>query len=219
MSYFRGKKVLVSAGPTYEKIDDVRFIGNYSSGKMGFALAEVVSELGAFVTLVTGPTMLSCNSEIERIDVISAEDMHREIIKVSDKQDIIIMAAAVADYTPENKVTGKIKKSGIHISLNLVRTKDILKELGDRKPDKQLLVGFALESEYLVEYAQSKLEQKNCNIIIANQANTKDSGFNKDVNTITILDDRQNIVDIPTASKLEIAKSILRYISEYAVQQ
>lgn len=211
----KNKLVLITAGPTYERIDDVRFIGNFSSGKMGFALAEEALKLGAVVTLVTGPTCLQCSAAINRVNIESAEDMYLAVTKVSDNHDIIIMSAAVADYTPKAKHNGKIKKNDDTMTIELVKTKDILKELGQRKTEKQTLVGFALESEKLVEYAKGKLERKNCNIIIANQANSPNSGFGKDVNTITIIDNKDNITEVPTASKQDIAIEILKYVAEY----
>lgn len=216
MSFLKGKMVLITAGPTYERIDDVRFIGNFSSGKMGFALAESALKMGAVVTLVTGPTCLQCNPAIDRVDIESADDMYRVVTGLSEKQDVIIMSAAVADYSPKVKHNGKIKKNDDIMSIELVKTKDILKELGSKKHEKQILVGFALESEKLVEYAKGKLERKNCNIIVANQANSTDSGFGVDVNTITIIDDRDSIKEIATALKSEIADIILNYVSEYS---
>lgn len=215
MSYFKGKMVLVTAGPTYERIDDVRFIGNFSSGKMGFALAEEAIKLGAVVTLIAGPTCLQCSSTIDRINIESAEEMYKAVNEFSDNQDVIIMSAAVADYTPKVKYDGKIKKNDDLINIELVKTKDILKEIGSRKTTKQILVGFALESEKLIEYAKGKMERKNCNIIIANLANTPNSGFRTDVNTITIIDNKGNIKEVPTAHKTEIAKVILEYVEEY----
>lgn len=216
MSFLKGKMVLITAGPTYERIDDVRFIGNFSSGKMGFALAESALRMGAMVTLVTGPTCLNCSPAIDRIDIESAEDMYQVVTTNSEKQDVIIMSAAVADYTPKIKHNGKIKKKEDFMTIELVKTKDILKELGIKKKDNQILVGFALESEKLLEYAKDKLERKNCNIIVANQANSSDSGFGKDINTITIIDDKDNVKEVATAPKSEIADSILQYVSEYS---
>jgi len=216
MSFLKGKMVLITAGPTYERIDDVRFIGNFSSGKMGFALAESALRMGAVVTLVTGPTCLNCNPAIDRIDIESADEMYQIVTTNSEKQDVIIMSAAVADYTPKIKHNGKIKKKEDFMTIELVKTKDILKELGIKKKDNQILVGFALESEKLLEYAKDKLERKNCNIIVANQANSSDSGFGKDINTITIIDDKDNVKEVATAPKSEIADSILQYVSEYS---
>ncbi|MFA7327193.1 MAG: bifunctional phosphopantothenoylcysteine decarboxylase/phosphopantothenate--cysteine ligase CoaBC [Candidatus Kapaibacterium sp.] len=216
MSFLKGKMVLITAGPTYERIDDVRFIGNFSSGKMGFALAESALKMGAVVTLVTGPTCQHCNPAIDRVDIESADDMYRIVTGLSEKQDVIVMSAAVADYTPKVKHNGKIKKNDNTMTIELVKTKDILKELGSKKQEKQILVGFALESEKLVEYAKGKLERKNCNIIVANQANSTDGGFGKDINTVTIIDDKNNIKEVPTAPKSEIADIILQYVSEYS---
>lgn len=218
MSYFKGKKVLITAGPTYERIDDVRFIGNFSTGKMGFALAEKSLELGAEVILIAGPSSLTCNKKIKRIDVESAEDMYNEVFKYTGTQDIIIMSAAVADYTPKERHLGKIKKSEANLNIELIATKDILKKLGHTKKEEQIIVGFALESEDLLSYAKGKLESKKCNIIIANQANKPNSGFGGDMNTITIIDDRGSEVNFETASKAQLAGTILQYISEYALQ-
>jgi phosphopantothenoylcysteine decarboxylase/phosphopantothenate--cysteine ligase len=217
--YFKGKNVLITAGPTYEKIDDVRFIGNFSTGKMGFALAEVARDLGANVSLIAGPSSLASSNQITRIDVTSAKDMHESVFQFAEAQDIIIMAAAVADYTPKEKHSGKIKKSNSSLTIELVPTKDILKELGHSKLKNQIIVGFALESTNLLEYAKSKLEQKKCNIIVANQANTPTSGFGTDLNTVTIIDDRGGSLSLPTASKKEIAESILHCIAKYAEQR
>jgi len=216
MNNLKGKKVLVSAGPTYERIDDVRFIGNFSSGKMGFALAEAARANGTEATLVSGPTALECSDNIKRIDVESAQQMYDAMTSISEDFDIIIMAAAVADYTPAIKYDGKLKKNSDRMTIDLVKTKDILKEMGRVKTDKQTLVGFALESTNLIEYATGKLNNKNCNIIIANRANTPNSGFNKDVNTITIIDDKGNNKSVATASKKEIANTILDYVVEYS---
>jgi phosphopantothenoylcysteine decarboxylase/phosphopantothenate--cysteine ligase len=216
MNRLKNKKVLVSAGPTYERIDDVRFIGNFSSGKMGFALAESARAAGASVTLVSGPSSLDCNEGIKRIDIESAQQMYDAMIDICKEFDVVIMAAAVADYTPAIKYDGKLKKKSDRMTIDLVKTRDILKEMGRIKPDNQTLVGFALESTNLLEYAKGKLENKNCNIIVANKANTPNSGFNKDVNTITIIDDKGSVTPIETASKKEIANVILNYIAEYS---
>lgn len=218
MNSVKNKKVLVSAGPTYERIDDVRFIGNFSSGKMGFALAEAARANGAEVTLVAGPNTLECNNGIKRIDIESAQEMYEAMISISKEFDLIIMAAAVADYTPAMKYDGKLKKKSNRMTIDLVKTKDILKEMGRVKSDNQILVGFALESTNLLEYATGKLNNKNCNIIIANRANTPNSGFNKDVNTITIIDDKGNNKPVETASKKEIANTIFDYVVEYSEQ-
>jgi phosphopantothenoylcysteine decarboxylase/phosphopantothenate--cysteine ligase len=215
MNRLKNKKVLVSAGPTYERIDDVRFIGNFSSGKMGFAIAESARANGADVTLVTGPTVLDCNSSIKRVDIESAQQMYEEMISISKEFDIIIMSAAVADYTPAIKYDGKLKKKSDRMTIDLVKTRDILKEMGRIKSENQTLVGFALESTNLLEYAKGKLENKNCNIIIANKSNTPNSGFNKDVNTITIIDDKGTVKPVDTASKKDIANIILSFVVEY----
>lgn len=211
-----GKKVLITAGPTYEKIDEVRFIGNFSSGKMGFALAEAAAEAGADVRLVTGPVSLESPCGIKRIDVVSADEMRRAAIEAFEASDIGIMSAAVADFTPKNPAQGKIKKetAGDETVLELTKTRDILGELGKTKKDGQFLVGFALETEDLIENALKKLSKKNCDMIVANRAGADRSGFGGDDNTITILKKDGLRKSYPPASKKLCARAIIAEVIE-----
>jgi phosphopantothenoylcysteine decarboxylase / phosphopantothenate---cysteine ligase len=209
-----GKKVLVTAGPTHEKIDPVRFIGNHSSGKMGFALAEQFAGQGAVVTLITGPVGLELdNTDIKRIDVTSAGEMHKACMKAGAGADIIVMAAAVADYTPKNPAEAKIKKSGKELSLELLPTRDILAELGEKKMKGQILVGFALESDKEETNARKKLESKNLDAIVLNSMKDPGAGFNTTTNKVTIFLRSGKPIRIPLKSKEEVARDIVEAIS------
>lgn len=201
-----GKKVLVSAGATIEEIDPIRYITNHSSGKMGYAIAKAFRNLGAEVTLVTGKTNLNPVYKTNVIQVTSAKDMENAILKIKDDFDIIIMASAVADYTVKEKAKNKIKKSG-DISLELVRTTDILKEIGKNKKENQILIGFAMESENLLENAKEKLINKNCDYIIANNVNQIGAGFNVDTNIVSIIS-REKVEQLEIMSKLDIGYKI-----------
>lgn len=208
-----GKKALVSAGPTYENIDPVRFIGNYSSGKMGFALAEQLASKGADVTLVSGPTHLQlANTAVNRINVISAQQMLGACTKEAQAADIIVMAAAVADYTPSTIANEKIKKAGDEMNLTLSKTTDILRELGKTKKQNQILVGFALETNNELEHAKQKLENKNLDFIVLNSMNDKGAGFGVDTNKVTLIDKQGEKVEIPLKTKQEIALDIVNKI-------
>ncbi len=209
-----GKHVLITAGPTYERIDDVRFIGNFSSGKMGFALAQQASQLGALVTLITGPVSLTTPiGSIRRVDIASARDMHEAVMKEMSGQDIIIMSAAVADFTPREVHEGKIKKGEAEsMQLDLVKTIDILTELGKVKQHDQILIGFALESSHPIEYGKRKLTEKKCDMMIVNQANTPNSGFGGDMNTIFIIDQSMQVKEFPSMSKQACADVIFEHI-------
>lgn len=208
------KKVLVTAGPTYENIDPVRFIGNHSSGKMGFALAEEFANEGAEVTLITGPTQLICkHTTIKRIDVTSAEDMYNAVTAINKKQDILVMSAAVADYKPSKVSKVKIKKNNSNFDLPLTKTKDILAYLGKVKPKNQILVGFALETNNELEHAIEKLKKKNLNFIVLNSLRNKGAGFATDTNQITILDKHNQLTEFPLKSKTEVAKDIINTIT------
>lgn len=189
LTHLKGKNILVNAGPTHERIDAVRYISNYSTGKMGFAIAEAANQAGANVTLVTGPVNLTCSPEIRRIDVVTAYDMYDICIQEFPKNEIAILSAAVADFRPDKYIPGKIKKeqAGNEMQISLTKTKDILKELGNMKRAGQFVVGFALESENEVEYGREKLKAKNSDMIVVNKAGIKNSGFGGDKNTITIL--------------------------------
>lgn len=211
---FYGKKVLITAGPTYERIDDVRFIGNYSSGKMGFSLAETASRLGALVTLISGPVALKTPiGAIKRISVESAMDMYDAVMKECQEQDIIIMSAAVADFMPIEQFRGKIKKGEMKtMNLELKKTPDILSEIVRNKKKEQIIVGFALESEDPIEYGTKKLKEKGCDMIVINQANMPDSGFSGDNNTISILDSSMQLHAFPPMSKMSCAEVIFQYL-------
>lgn len=209
----KNKKVLVTAGPTYESIDPVRFIGNHSSGKMGFAIAEEMARHGAMVTLISGPTDLVLHHErIKRIDVTSAGEMFDETVKQFQKTDIAVMSAAVADYTPEKVSITKIKKSGDELLLKLKKTKDILAELGRKKTKKQVLVGFALETDHELENATRKLKAKNLDFIVLNSLKQKGAGFGHNTNKITIINKDGKQEDFKLKSKTEVAHDIVSKI-------
>lgn len=208
------KRILISAGPTHEPIDAVRSIVNHSTGTMGFALAEAARDRGMLVTLVAGPVNLPTPKGVERIDVQSAQQMCDAMISRAGLADIIVMSAAVADYTPSNFVDGKIKKTETSMSIELMPTVDILAELGSNKRPDQFIVGFALESENLVEYAIGKLEKKNANMIIANEAGKANSGFGLGMNTITIVSRDAEPAPYPAMSKRACAEVIIDAILE-----
>jgi len=184
----RKKKVLVTAGPTRENIDAVRYISNRSSGKMGFAVAETLASLGADVTLVSGPSSLSSSTSIKNIQVESADEMYDTCMKRFPSSDIVVMAAAVADYKPEKFVSGKIKKTEADADLKLVATRDILAEMGKKKKKNQLLIGFALETDNGTSNAKKKLAGKNLDFIVLNSLLDEGAGFEVDTNKITIID-------------------------------
>jgi phosphopantothenoylcysteine decarboxylase/phosphopantothenate--cysteine ligase len=209
-----GKKVLVSAGPTREAIDPVRFISNYSSGKMGYALAKAASYRGAEVILVSGPTNLETPLGVENYHVETAEDMKNEVFKHFESSDIIIMAAAVADYRPKKVDKEKIKKKDDDLQLEMERTTDILAELGKRKTDAKILVGFAAESSQILKNAEDKLRRKNADYIIANDISADDSGFAGDKNKITILS-RFEQKEFPLQEKEELAHKIFDYLFKF----
>ncbi|MDO5654856.1 MAG: bifunctional phosphopantothenoylcysteine decarboxylase/phosphopantothenate--cysteine ligase CoaBC [Flavobacteriaceae bacterium] len=210
----QGKKILVSAGPTYEPIDPVRFIGNHSSGKMGFEIAKKAEEMGAEVTLVAGPTSLSIdNQKITRIDVVSALEMKDAIDEKFDQQDVIIMAAAVADYRPKEVFDKKIKKKTDEMSIELVKNPDILKYLGTKKSDK-FLVGFALETNNALEHAKGKLLSKNADMIVLNSLEDEGAGFGKETNKVTFVTRDQPAQSFPLKSKAEVAEDILNFIAQ-----
>lgn len=212
-----GKKILVNAGPTYEAIDPVRFIGNRSSGKMGISIADAFAELGADVTLVLGPSVHKpLNRSVLVIDVESAKEMYEACMEASKKANIIICAAAVADYRAKQINEQKIKKDANELFIELEKTSDILGELGKQKTKDQCLVGFALETENLESYAKQKLEKKNLDIVVANSAkNAYGVVFGSDSNQITILDKNNNLAKFELLSKDETAKKIVSYICTY----
>ncbi|MBR4174089.1 MAG: bifunctional phosphopantothenoylcysteine decarboxylase/phosphopantothenate--cysteine ligase CoaBC [Lachnospiraceae bacterium] len=208
-----GKKVLVTAGPTREKIDPVRFISNNSSGKMGYALAKVAAGMGAEVTLVSGITALSQPVGVERIDVESAADMAEAVKSRADEQDIIIKAAAVADYTPSQVYDEKVKKSAEEFSIPLDRTEDILGYLGSHRREDQFLCGFSMETENVIENSKAKLSKKNVDMIVANDLRTPGAGFKGDTNVVTIIT-KDETKALPLMDKEDVAYHILSEISE-----
>lgn len=208
-----GKNVLISAGPTHEAIDPVRFIGNRSSGKMGFALAEAAANMGAAVTLVSGPTALSiAHSNVNRVDVESAAAMYEAVHAAFPVANIIIMAAAVADYTPKTVANSKIKKKTDVLTLDLVPTRDVLKSLGEAKRDGQFLVGFALETDNELENAKGKLERKQLDLIVLNSLRDAGAGFATDTNKITMLGPDNKITSFELKSKQDVARDIFAEI-------
>lgn len=208
----KGKKILVTAGPTYEAIDPVRFIGNHSSGKMGVAIAEEMKSRGATVTLILGPSNITVSENIEVIKVKSAIEMYEVCVNRFDNIDIAVMSAAVADYTPVNTALEKIKKNDSSFNIELTKTKDILKSLGEKKKAKQLLVGFALETNNEKEFALKKLKTKNADMIVLNSLNDTGAGFGHDTNKITIFDKQGNEYKFDTKPKKEVAKDIVNTI-------
>ena len=210
-----GKKVLVTAGPTYEAIDPVRFIGNHSSGKMGFAIAETFASQGAIVTLVCGPNNLSVkHPNIQRIDVVSAEELYNASVKAFKTAHIAVLSAAVADYKPAKVADQKIKKANGSKNIELVPTKDTLQELGKLKKPSQLLVGFALETENETENAKAKIKKKNLDLIVLNSLNDKGAGFKTDTNKITIIDKYNKLTKFELKSKAEAAQDIVEIIKK-----
>lgn len=205
-----GKKILITAGPTYEKIDPVRFIGNYSSGKMGYALAEECAARGAEVLLVSGPVqMTTLSPNIKRYDVESAGEMYDSVTGLFGQCNAAILCAAVADYTIENKSDIKIKRKGDDLTLSLKPTKDIAAALGQMKREDQKLVGFALETNDEIENAQKKLYTKNLDFIVLNSLNDKGAGFKTDTNKITVINRCNEVVEYPLKSKREVAADIV----------
>lgn len=204
----QGKKVVVTAGPTREYIDPTRFISNPSSGKMGYAIAEVAQRRGADVTLVSGPTTVSPPGGVELCCVETASEMQDAVLKVFDSVDIVVMAAAVADYRPQSFSPSKLKKSAHQLSVPLERNPDIAEMLGQRKGE-QILVCFAAETNNLLENAQSKLINKNCDLIVANDILAKGAGFKEDTNIVTLLNNSDKQEQLPLLSKREVADIIL----------
>lgn len=206
-----GKKVLITAGPTYEPIDPVRFIGNHSSGKMGFALAEEARQLGAHVTLISGPTVLEASPDIDRHNVLTAQEMYAIALEYFAETDIAIAAAAVADFKPLNVGDQKIKKESGFQSIELEKTLDILAEMGKRK-QKQFLLGFALETEDEISNAIKKIKSKNLDAIVLNSLNEHGAGFSVDSNKVTYIDQNETIIPFELKSKILVAKDIFSQI-------
>ena len=213
----KGKKIVITAGPTYEKIDPVRFIGNYSSGKMGYALAEACANRGAEVILVSGPVSLSTHHPaIKRIDVESADEMYEATVHTFQEANAAILCAAVADYRPENKAEQKIKREkDEELLLRLVANKDIAAALGSMKKDGQVLVGFALETQNGVQHATGKLERKNLDFIVLNSLSDAGAGFRCDTNKVSILERYGLITEYALKSKTEVAGDIVNKLVDY----
>ena len=203
-----GKRVLITAGPTQEKIDPVRYITNHSTGKMGYALAECCMRRGAEVTLVSGPVAIQPPMFVDVVPVISAEDMAREVKTRADSQDIIIKAAAVADYRPVNPADEKIKKKDGDSSIELERTEDILKYLGEHRKKGQFICGFSMETEHMVENSTAKLDKKNVDMIVANNLKVRGAGFGTDTNIVTLIT-KAGAKELPIMSKSEVADAIM----------
>lgn len=203
-----GKNVLISAGPTQEAMDPVRFISNHSSGKQGYAIAKAAKAMGANVILVSGPVQLEKIKGIQTINVTSALDMFEAIKQNADKADYIIMAAAVSDYRPENIAKHKIKKSDDTIEISFVKNPDILAYLGEHKTKNQIICGFAMETQDLDENAKEKLEKKNCDMLIANNLFVSGAGFQTDTNIVSLLT-KDSIEHLPKLSKEELGQKIL----------
>ncbi|MGH8014618.1 MAG: bifunctional phosphopantothenoylcysteine decarboxylase/phosphopantothenate--cysteine ligase CoaBC, partial [Candidatus Zixiibacteriota bacterium] len=207
-----GKKMLITAGPTREKIDAVRFISNYSSGKMGYALAEAAVEMGAQVTLISGPSSITTPKPVKVIHIESTEDLHRAVEKEFTKHDCLIMAAAPADFQAEKTLDSKIKRSGSKLNLSLKPTVDILNSLTKGKRNGQVVVGFALETDNAIANARKKLKDKKLDAIVVNTP-TNDSGFNTDTNRVTFIRKNQQPVELPLQTKSQIAVKILENLA------
>lgn len=206
---YQGKKVVVTAGPTFEAIDPVRFIGNHSSGKMGIAIADEFAARGAEVTLVCGPSSIKSEEQsVNRVDVTSAQEMYEAVFKLQSELDVAVMAAAVADYTPLNKSEEKVKKKDGDLKVDLKRTKDILKSLGENKRDGQVLVGFAMETQNELENASKKVVSKNADFIVLNSLREKGAGFKSDTNKVTFVFPNNKTTEFELKSKLSVAADI-----------
>ena len=208
----KGKKLIVTAGPTYEAIDPVRFIGNHSTGRMGIDIATEAANLGAEVNLILGPSSLSCNhSRVKVTRVVNAASMFEAVQKVYANCDVAIASAAVADYRPKERFEQKMKKKEGDFSIELERTTDILKWMGDHKKE-QTLVGFALETQNEIENAKGKLERKNLDLIVLNSLNDKGAGFKGKTNKVTFINHKNEVKAFDLKSKAEVAKDILNEI-------
>lgn len=203
-----GKKVLVTAGPTMEAIDPVRFISNHSTGKMGYAIARIAMQRGAEVTLVTGPTHLEAPPFVRAIPVTSAQDMFEAVASNAKEQDIIIKSAAVADYTPVSVANEKIKKMDGDSQISLKRTTDILKYLGENRTKEQFLCGFSMETENMLENSKKKIAKKNLDMVVANNLKVEGAGFGVDTNVVTLIT-KEDVKELPRMTKEEVAIAIL----------
>lgn len=211
----KGKKILITAGPTYEAIDPVRFIGNHSSGKMGFDIANEAANNGAEVILVSGPTYLNVkNNSVKVVRVTSAQEMYDACHEYYSEVDVAIAAAAVADYRPKNVANQKIKKNESTFSIELEKTKDILASLGEQK-EKQFLIGFALETENEIEHAKQKIQKKNLDLIVLNSLNDKGAGFGQPTNKVTFISKDFEIEPKELKSKEEVAQDIINKVIQF----
>ena len=206
-----GKKVLVTAGPTQEAIDPVRYITNHSTGKMGYAIAKTAAYRGAEVTLVSGPVNLPKPEFVKVVDIVSAKDMYEAVTSVSEEQDIIIKAAAVADYRPSNVGTEKTKKKDGDMSIELERTDDILAYLGQHRREGQFLCGFSMETQNMLENSRAKLKKKNIDMIVANNLKVAGAGFGTDTNVVTLITEHEEM-ELEMMSKESVADKILTHI-------
>lgn len=211
--FLKGKKILITAGPTQEAMDPVRYITNHSTGKMGYALAKKARDLGAEVVLVSGKTNLAVPYGIQYRPIVSAQDLADAVLEQSDSCDAVIMAAAVADYTPTDVASEKIKKADGDLSISVKRTTDVLLQLGKQKKPGQVLIGFAMETEHLLENARTKLDKKNADYIVANSIREKGAGFGTDTNHVIILS-KDHQEDVGILSKEDTAEYILQYCLE-----
>ncbi|MEH7353057.1 bifunctional phosphopantothenoylcysteine decarboxylase/phosphopantothenate--cysteine ligase CoaBC [Neobacillus drentensis] len=210
--HLTGKTVVVTAGPTREKIDPVRFISNHSTGKMGFAIAEEAKKQGADVVLISGPVQIAAPAGVELVKVETADEMYNAVLKYYESADIVIKTAAVADYRPKVTYDQKVKKQAGDASIALERTKDILFELGQRKKN-QVLVGFAAETENLQEYAGKKLTKKNADMIVANNVKATGAGFGTNTNIVTLFKRSGEITELPLMSKADVARRIIEEVT------
>ncbi len=208
--FLKGKKVLITAGPTQEALDPVRYLTNHSTGKMGYALAKMARNLGAEVTLVSGKTNLEPIRDVNMIQVTSAKEMAEAVFAYNKTSDVMILAAAVADFTPKEIADNKIHKTGEGMNLELVKTTDILETIGKEKREGQILIGFAMETEKLLESARKKLEKKNCDYIVANNLKEQGAGFAYDTNKVAIIS-KDDVKEYPLLSKQDAAREILNY--------
>jgi len=208
-----GKKVLVTAGPTYEYIDSVRFIGNFSSGKMGYAIAEELAEMGADVILISGPTSLhTIHANIQRVNVVTSDEMYNEALNHFTQCQAAILSAAVADFKPKKQFSEKIKEK--ELTIELIATQDIAKKLGELKTEEQRLIGFALETNNELENAKQKIKKKNLDFIVLNSLNDKGAGFQVDTNKVTFIDKNEQITEFALKSKTEVAQDIVTKLIE-----
>ena len=214
----KGKKILVTAGPTQEPIDPVRYLTNHSSGKMGYAIAKVCSMRGADVTLVSGKTAIKSPLFVDVVPVTTARDMYEAVTSRFDQQDIVIKAAAVADYRPKTISDQKVKKADGELSIEMERTDDILKYLGEHKREDQFLCGFSMETEHMLENSRKKLEKKNLDMIVANNVKVEGAGFAGDTNIVTLIT-KDDETQLPLLSKEETAVEIMNKILEQTEKQ